>query len=75
MSITVYIPRDASALAMDADAIAAAIERVAHARNADGRVDLVNGRHARLRVSKNFVPRPSINEARYKLGCPGRGGR
>jgi len=38
MSITVYIPRDASALAMDADAIAAAIERVAHARNADAKV-------------------------------------
>jgi formate dehydrogenase iron-sulfur subunit len=38
MSITVYVPRDTAALAMDADAIAGAIERVASARNADVKV-------------------------------------
>jgi formate dehydrogenase iron-sulfur subunit len=35
MTTTVYVPRDVAALAMDADAIAQAIERVAAARNAN----------------------------------------
>jgi formate dehydrogenase iron-sulfur subunit len=38
MTITVYVPRDAAALAMDADAIAAAIERVAAARSTEVRI-------------------------------------
>jgi formate dehydrogenase iron-sulfur subunit len=38
MSITVYVPRDAAALAMGADEIAQAIERVSAARNADVKI-------------------------------------
>lgn len=38
MSVTVYVPRDAAALAMDADAIAAAIERVAVACRTDVKI-------------------------------------
>ena len=38
MSITVYVPRDASALSLGADAVAKAIEAEAACRNLDVRI-------------------------------------